>query len=76
MTFEKFKTMTSFHPIFFISLDQCMIKNRPNLKVKDDLHCNLQVQANTYPEYLEGPHGILYNHFPLKLLAKNTYQSK
>lgn len=36
----------------------------------DDLCCNLRAQANKYPDCLAGPHGILSNHFPLKLLAR------
>lgn len=42
----------------------------------NDLYRNLKVQANKYPEFLEGPHGIQSTHFPLKLLVKYTCQSK
>lgn len=35
-----------------------------------DLCCNLKSQTNKYPECLEGLHGILSHHFPLKLLAR------
>ena len=58
---------------FFFSLissDQCRIKSKPGLAVMDDLCCNLRAQANKYPDCLAGPHGILSNHFPLKLLAR------
>lgn len=36
----------------------------------DDLCCNRKAQANKYPDCLAGPHGILSNNFPLKLLAR------
>lgn len=29
----------------------------------DDLHCTLKTQTNKYPEYLEGLHDVLSNHF-------------